>query len=128
MSSAGDTTEVAVAPFGRRLAALAVDWIACLAITHGLLARVIDLTPEWVSFGPLLVLLVENVLLVGTGGATLGHRLAGLRVLPTHRPTLTPVSALVRAVLLCLALPPLLVGEDGRGMHDRVAGTTVVRD
>jgi len=37
------------------------------------------------------------------------------------------VRALVRGLLLCLAVPPLIVGQDGRGLHDRAAGTRVVR-
>jgi uncharacterized RDD family membrane protein YckC len=37
------------------------------------------------------------------------------------------VAALIRSVLLCLALPPLIWDADQRGLHDRWAGTVVVR-
>ena len=34
--------------------------------------------------------------------------------------------ALVRTVLLCLAVPPLIWDRDRRGLHDRAADTAVV--
>ncbi len=79
------------------------------------------------QFGPLLVLLVENVLLVGTVGATIGHRALGLRVEPVDGAAAGFRRAVVRSVLLCLAVPPLIWDADQRGLHDRAAGTLVAR-
>lgn len=115
-----------VAPLGRRIPALLIDWIACLAITNVVLAQFIEITPAWVSFGPLLVLFVENLLLVSLVGGTLGHRIMGITVVALGRPYLTPLHALIRAVLLCLFIPLIVVGQDGRGLHDRLAGTSIV--
>jgi uncharacterized RDD family membrane protein YckC len=111
-----------LASFGRRLVALVIDWGVALLIAGGLLRHV----PVG-QFGPLLVLLVENVVLVGTAGATLGHRLLGMRVegLDGSAPGL--VRALIRSVLLCLAIPPLVWDTDQRGLHDRWASTLVAR-
>jgi len=108
--------------FGRRLVALVVDWVMALLIA-GWLLRSSGLE----QFGPLLVLLVENVVLVGLAGATVGHRLLGLRVetLEGRAPGL--LKALIRSVLLCLAIPPLVWDADQRGLHDRWAGTLVAR-
>ena len=116
-----------VAPFGPRLLALLIDWIACVAIAYGLLAAVVDLGPAAHSFAPLGVLLLEQLIGVSLGGAGLGHRLLRLRVVPLQGEWVTPGRALVRAVLLCLVIPPLVVGSDGRGLHDVLAGTTIVR-
>lgn len=116
------------APFGRRLLALIIDWGACLLITNGLVARVVELSPGAFSFLPLGLLLALNVLGVTLGGATFGHRLLGLRVLPMHGEWVTPLRAAVRGALLCLVIPPIVVlSDDGRGLHDRVAGTRIVR-
>ena len=111
-----------VAGFGRRALALAVDWVLALVIANGLLRG-------WgsPSLVPLLVLLVENVLLVGTAGYTVGHRLLGLRVTTlTGRPP-GLVKALVRSLLLILAVPPLIWDRDQRGLHDKAAGTVLLR-
>jgi RDD family protein len=111
-----------LAGFGRRLVALVVDWVVALLIAGGLLRNV----PVG-QFGPLLVLLVENVVLVGTAGATLGHRLLGMRVEALDGTAPGPGRALIRSVLLCLAIPPLVWDADHRGLHDRWAGTLVAR-
>jgi uncharacterized RDD family membrane protein YckC len=112
----------ALAGFGRRLAALAVDWVLCLLIA-GWLLRHAGLG----QFAPLLVLFVENVLLVSTLGATVGHRLFGMRVEAVTGARPGPWRALVRSLLLCLAVPPLVWDADHRGLHDRAAGTLVAR-
>ena len=38
-----------------------------------------------------------------------------------------PLRALLRTVLLCLAIPALIWDRDGRGLHDRLARTVEVR-
>jgi uncharacterized RDD family membrane protein YckC len=80
------------------------------------------------DFIPLMVFAVENLLLVGTLGSTVGHRLLGLRVVRVGSGRLPgPVRALVRSVLLCLVVPALIWDRDQRGLHDRFAGTVLVR-
>jgi ParB family chromosome partitioning protein len=71
--------------------------------------------------------LVENVVLVGIAGATLGHRLLGMRVEALDGSAPGPVRALLRSVLLSLAIPPLVWDADHRGLRDRWAGTLVAR-
>lgn len=112
----------AVGSFLRRLGGLAIDWALCVLIAQGLLASVGP--PEVMA---LAVLLAENVVLVGTAGATLGHRLVGLRVETVDGGPPGPVRALARGVLLVLAVPPLIWDADQRGLHDKAAGTLVAR-
>ena len=109
-----------MAGVGRRVLGLVVDWVAALLIAR-------TLVPGLGSFGPLLVLLVEQVLLVGTLGFGLGHRVVGLAVETVDGERPGVVRALVRSVLLVLAVPPLIWDADQRGLHDKAAGTLVVR-
>ena len=67
------------------------------------------------------------LLLVGTLGSTIGHRLVGLRVLSLHGGAARPLQVLVRTMLLCLFLPAMFWDRDGRGLHDKAAGTVIVR-
>jgi uncharacterized RDD family membrane protein YckC len=106
---------------GRRIVGIAVDWIICLLIARTFLA---DLPP---SVAPLIVLLVEHALLVGTAGGSVGHRVAGLRIETVAGERPSPPKALIRSVLLCLAVPALVWDSDQRGLHDKVAGTLVAR-
>ncbi|PVU84277.1 RDD family protein [Cellulomonas sp. WB94] len=120
-----------LAPLGRRLVALLVDWAACSAISAAFF--------QSDAMAVVGVLAIENVVLVGTLGTTLGHRLLGLRVVRVVRadpertgpvePAAQPglLAGAVRAVLLCLVIPAVVWDADGRGMHDRLAGTVIVR-
>ncbi len=108
-----------LAPVGRRVVALLVDWALCTLIASAFL--------RGQALGPVGVLGVEYVLLVGTAGATIGHRLLGLVVTTPEGAPAGPLRALVRTVLLCLVIPPVVWDADGRGMHDRAAGTVIVR-
>ncbi|QCB93372.1 RDD family protein [Cellulomonas shaoxiangyii] len=122
----------------RRLAALAVDWVACLAVSAVLFPVAYDglFLLRGHQLATVAVFAVENLVLVGTLGHTLGHRLLGMRVVPvggaargggavaTGAPGL--LRALVRSVLLCLVVPAVVWDADGRGMHDRAADTALV--
>ncbi|GAB2840364.1 RDD family protein [Streptomyces deserti] len=109
---------------GRRLGALAVDWGLCLLIAYGLITHGYNqATSNWA----LLIFFVLSVLTVGTVGFTPGKRLFGLRVLTLDTGTVNPLRALLRSVLLCLAIPALIWDRDGRGLHDRLARTVEVR-
>lgn len=109
---------------GRRLGALAVDWGLCLLIAYGLIT---DGYGQATSNWALLILFVMSLLTVGTVGFTPGKRLFGLRVVALDTGTVHPGRALVRTVLLCLAIPALIWDRDGRGLHDRLARTVEVR-
>jgi uncharacterized RDD family membrane protein YckC len=108
-----------VATFQRRLLAVTIDWVACVVI-----ARAFSADP-WL---PLLVFFGENVLLVSTLRSTFGMRLVGLRVdrVGTQAPT-SPLRVALRSLLLCLVIPATIWDRDGRGLHDKAAGTVVVR-
>ncbi len=110
---------------GRRLGALVVDWgmsmlIASQLITQGYENQV---TGNWA----LLVFFAMSVLTVGTLGFSPGKRLFRLRVVDLATGQVKPLRALLRTLLLCLAVPALIWDRDGRGLHDRLARTVEVR-
>lgn len=115
-----------MATLGRRVVALLIDWLACLAICIGIFRM--DYPPTGlVSLLPLAVLFVENVLLVGTLGTTLGHRVMGMAVQRLTGGPLGIVGAALRSLLLVLVIPAVIWDADGRGFHDRIAGSVLVR-
>lgn len=81
------------------------------------------------SFLPLLIFFVENLLLVTTLGTTVGHRVMGVRVITvgTQDQPPPPLRSALRALLLCLAIPAIIMDADMRGLHDKAARTVVVR-
>ncbi|SRR6266508_1186322 len=116
-----------VAGWGRRLVALFVDWIVA-----GLIASALVRQPLWaggndLSMAQLLVFCLMSTVLVGMLGATIGHRMLGLRVTRVDGRPVGLLPALVRSVLLCLLIPPIVYDRDRRGLHDKAAATVVVR-
>jgi uncharacterized RDD family membrane protein YckC len=110
---------------GRRLLGLMIDWALCLLIARGFLGPE-ALRPNG-SLSVVGILVVENLLLVGTAGATLGQRLVGVQIERVDGGRLGLIQAAVRAVLLGLGFPALtlLWESDGRGLHDLVSGSLV---
>jgi uncharacterized RDD family membrane protein YckC len=68
-----------------------------------------------------------TVLTVALFGMTPGHWALGLRVASIHGATFVGAWAIPRTVLVFLIVPPLLTDADGRGWHDRLCRTIVLR-
>lgn len=115
-----------LAPTGRRLVALLIDWLLSYLIAFAFIGQG-DLNATGTNMGTLAVFAAANLLLVSTLGYTVGKRLLGLRVVSVTQPNLTPLAVVVRTVLLCLVLPAAVYDRDGRGFHDKAVGTAVVR-
>jgi uncharacterized RDD family membrane protein YckC len=115
------------ARFGRRLAALTVDWF----IGYGIAA--IFATPDpavnpWFGWLVLGVWFVLTAVPVAVFGASAGKMALGLRVASVDgRATVGVGRALLRTALIAVVAPPLVRDVDGRGWHDRAAHTAVVR-
>jgi uncharacterized RDD family membrane protein YckC len=115
-----------LARFGRRLGAVMVDWLLSTVIAAGLLGYHLGeggLGP----FKPLAVFVLMNVLLVGTLGSTIGHRLLGIRVVRVDGFGAGPIPAVIRTALLAVVIPAVIWDRDTRGFHDKIAGTVPVR-
>ncbi|MFI9120995.1 RDD family protein [Streptomyces bikiniensis] len=109
---------------GRRLGALAADWALCMLIAYGLVTDGYNqATGNW-ALG---ILFVTSALTVGTVGATPGKLLFRLRVVSVHGGRLGPLRAVLRSLLVCLAIPALIWDRDGRGLHDRLSGAVQVQ-
>lgn len=108
-----------------RIVAVIIDWLVCSVIAAGFFGY--SFGGDGTSWTPLAVFFVENVLLVGTLGSTLGHRVMGLQVSRESGAPAGPLPALIRSVLLCLFVPAVIWDKDGRGLHDRFAGTVLRR-
>jgi len=115
-----------LAKFGRRLVAVSLDWFVCTVIAAGLMGYRLGeggLGP----FKPLAVFVVMNLLLVGTLGSTIGHRMLGIRVVRLDGTTAGPLLAAIRTVLLAVVVPAAFWDRDTRGFHDKLAGTVTQR-
>jgi uncharacterized RDD family membrane protein YckC len=122
--ASNQTHSGAIAPvsFGRRLAAFVVDCVLAVLVAAAFTY------PEAPRVWSSVVLFGSYTFFTGLFGQTPGMRLLGIGCvrMSDGRPVGIPRAAL-RAVLLQLLLPPLMMDADGRGWHDRASGSVVVR-
>jgi uncharacterized RDD family membrane protein YckC len=109
---------MSVAPMGRRMVALLVDWLLSMLIAYGFTGS---------QFWTIAVFAVEVYVLTALTGCTVGKRLLGIRVMRTSGGLVGFRWALVRTAILLTVVPPLLSDRDLRGLHDRASDTIVVR-
>lgn len=114
--------------------ALTVDWLVATLVAVAFFQpsapSVFELVSQLPTWAQPAVFAVMNVLFVSTVGSTIGHRLLGLQVRVVGPEPIGAVGfarGAVRTVLLCLVIPAVVWDADGRGLHDRAAGTVIVR-
>lgn len=100
------------ASWGRRLLALAIDWVASWLVTLAVVGTDAN------AAIPLLVFWLEASLGVALAGGSFGQLLTRIRVFRTGGAPLNLGAALLRQLLVCLVIPPLVFKPDGRGLHD----------
>lgn len=117
-----------LAHWGPRIVALVIDWVLANAAAYAVF-RSTDIwqpptTPADAS--PLIAFAVMTAGLVAILGSSIGHRVRHLQVVRLDGRQVGAWRAIVRTVLVLLVIPPLVVDADGRGLHDRAAGTILV--
>ena len=108
-----------IARAGRRIVAIMIDWGIALLISNFAFAG-----DSWATLG---IFALEQILLVGTLGYSIGHRVVGISVVRPGGGTPGPLAALVRAGLLCLVIPAVIFDPDQRGLHDKAMNTLLIR-
>ena len=111
----------------KRILALIFDWGAAI-----LVVQVIPNGPDYGtqsnSLLTLIVFATEVTLFTWMMGSSFGQRIVGLRVIDFYsdsNPTF--VQSVFRTFLIVLLVPPLLADAEGRGLHDRLAKTKIIK-
>ena len=120
----------ALATTGPRLLAFMVDaaasgLVAALFVPHHAGDSFADRLPGSWSLIPFALDYVVGVLVAGR---TIGMYLTGLRLIRVGDDVaIDPLRIIARTALLVLLVPALIFDRDGRGMHDRLTDTAVVK-
>ena len=107
-----------IAKVGRRALALCVDWAISSLISYAFF--------KYDSMATLGVFVLEQVVLLGTAQASVGHRLFGLKLIKLDGSAVNILDAVKRTVLLALVIPATIWDADNRGLHDKAAKTALV--
>jgi uncharacterized RDD family membrane protein YckC len=114
---------------GRRVAALLVD-VACA----GLIGYAFFSAPDPVTGVPFanpvatnLIFFLAQIVFIPLIGGSPGHRLLGMRLERASGGWVGLWRPIVRTLLLGLIIPAVVWDADQRGLHDKAAGTVLVR-
>jgi uncharacterized RDD family membrane protein YckC len=113
--------------WGRRLLALAVDWFASILVAGAVAGPGVLTSHGWQAWVPMLVFLVEASVLTALAGGSFGQLVLRIAVVRPDRRPVSLLAAVLRTLLICLVVPPVIYNRDRRGLHDLVAGTVTVR-
>ncbi|MFD1339303.1 RDD family protein [Microbacterium lemovicicum] len=119
-----------IAHLGRRIGALAVDWVSATVIATAFLGyRSFALPDEsgLTTFAPMAVFIVLQAIFIPTIGGSPGHRIFGLRLMRVDREWTGLWRPIVRSLLLAIVIPAVIWDTDRRGLHDKAVGTVLVR-
>ena len=122
------TATPVTASWPRRFLALFIDWGTSWLVTVVIMSA-LSFSPDERALGNWLVLFVfwlESTIGVAWLGGSLGQLLCRLRVLgyDDHAP-LGLGRAMLRALLVCLVIPPVITTTGGRGLHDLAVRSAV---
>ena len=108
-----------LAKIGRRVLALIVDWSLAMLVSQAFAGGDSTVT--------LIVFSVTQWLLIATLGYSVGHRVLGLQVRRLDGKYVGLWRSLIRVGLILLVIPATIWDADNRGLHDKAAGTVLVR-
>lgn len=114
-----ETGPRSVARLGRRLAALAVDW--------GISALLSWAFFDYDGFATLAIFAATQLIFVSLLNGSVGHIVMGMRVVPLSGGWVGMWRPIVRTLLICIVIPAVIWDNDRRGLHDKIAGTVLVR-
>ncbi len=117
----------AVAGWGRRILALVVDWVMSMLAVAAFIGQDVwegDGVGQW---APLAVFAVEAWIFTALLGGSAGQLVTRLVVRRTSGGLLDPARALLRTLLICLVIPPLIFNRDQQGVHDLAVDSIVLR-
>ncbi|MBN8423253.1 RDD family protein [Microbacterium esteraromaticum] len=115
---------------GRRIGALAIDYFAATIIAVGFFGYdqfALPAEAGLTQFAPMMVFAALQVLFIPTAGGSPGHRILGMRIVRLDGAWVGLWRPIVRTVLLVLVIPAVIWDADQRGLHDKLAGTVLIR-
>lgn len=114
-----ETGPRSVGRLGRRIAALAIDGAIADLIAFAFF--------NYDAWAILAILVILQVVFITLLSGSIGHLLVGLRLVPLASGWIGVWRPALRTVLLCIVVPALIWDRDQRGLHDKIAGTVLVR-
>ena len=109
-----------------RVAALILDWGASMVVAVTLFGVGVLRDGGWRAWMILAVFFIQKSVLTALVGSSFGQLLARVRVIRLDGEPLEWWRATLRAAMICLVLPTIVIGAERRALNDLILGTVVV--
>jgi len=107
-----------LAGWGRRFLALAIDWLLSLLAASTLLGNDVWTAQGTGQWAPLAVFALQVWILTTLLGGSAGQVVCRVTVRRTSGQPLDLLRALLRTLLICAVIPPVIYNRDRQGLHD----------
>ena len=101
------------------MGAIVIDWLLAVLISIAFF--------NYDGWATLAIFAILQIVFLSLLSGSIGHLILGMRVVPIRGGWIGVWRPAVRTVLLCIVIPAVIWDRDQRGMHDRLAGTVLVR-
>lgn len=107
-----------IGPIGRRIGALLIDYGAAYLLSGFF---------GWDPMAILAIFGVIQIIFLPTLQGSPGHRIFGLRLIRADGAWVGLWRPIFRTLLLIIVIPAAIWDADNRGLHDKAAGTILIR-
>lgn len=115
-----------VAPMGRRLVALCIDWFFSILFVRVVSPSAVYGTDRYALL-IMFIFICQAIFFTLLLGGSFGQRVTRVRITRIDGNRLSILRCVARTLLLALVIPAVIWDRDGRGLHDKVTGSVAVR-
>ncbi|MEL4359024.1 MULTISPECIES: RDD family protein [unclassified Luteococcus] len=115
-----------LATWNARLAALVIDWAACMILAQLLFGDAVTHGFDWRRFAPMGLYFLQKSVLTALTSGSFGQLLCRIAVVRLDHQPIGWLRSLLRAAMKVVLLPAVVIGAERRALDDLALGTVVV--
>ncbi|MGI8887724.1 MAG: RDD family protein [Nocardioidaceae bacterium] len=116
-----------VAGWGRRLAALLIDWALSFLAAGAFFGQEVWNGEGSAQWAPLITFALEAWVLTTLLGSSAGQLILRIVIRRTSGAPLDALRTFVRTLLICLVIPAVVYNRDQQGLHDLAVDSVALR-
>ncbi|MEL4504207.1 RDD family protein [Luteococcus sp. H138] len=115
-----------LATWNARLAALLIDWAACMILARLLFGDAVLHGFDWRRFAPMGLYFLQKTVLTALTSGSFGQLICRIAVVRLDHQPIGWRRAVLRAAMKVLVLPAVVIGAERRALDDLALGTVVI--
>lgn len=115
-----------LASWNQRMAALVIDWAACMIIARLLFGDAVLFGFDWRRFMPITLYFLQKTVLTALTSGSFGQLICRIAVVRLDHQPIGWARSAARAAMKVVLVPALVIGAERRGLDDLALGTVVV--